>query len=257
MKKAVIILSAIALLGCNQATKKQMTTANIDSLENTALEKHKELFDNDLCKIIEIDSLTFFSQRKKNIEVALDTITDIETVKKILKNAVKWGTCNEEIYEWMEDENGDIIIGITAKNGKYFDFSANIDGMAFIAYFPQEDILLTEGGHTSDWSVNMTTGEETEDVGNPYYFVYSPSKKYRLNGSFGGQECSSYFIQQYIGGKYIRIIQLFDYENNTVPSICTSHNEYWLDDNNLFVSDGYWYDEGIFVYNKFYQIILK
>jgi len=111
----------------------------------------------------------------------------------------------------------------------------------FIAYYPQEDILLLEGEHTTDVSFNLTTGEETENVGNPEYIIFSPSKQYRLNGHFNGQECSSWFIQKKIDGCYQKIIQIdsqreyekSEFEKRARIWFCDIVDVFWQDDTTL------------------------
>ena len=75
--------------------------------------------------------------------------------------------------------------------GNDYEFSEGNSG-----YYPEYGILLLEGGHSSDMCFSIKTGESDLTIGNPEYIISSPKNTYRLNGSFGGQECISYFFQK-------------------------------------------------------------
>jgi hypothetical protein len=60
MKKALIILSAIALLGCNHAANKLAQTTDTVMLQNEQIVMEKDLF-----TLKKIDSLTYFSSQKR------------------------------------------------------------------------------------------------------------------------------------------------------------------------------------------------
>ena len=216
VKKTEVILIILALIagGCGQTTKNQTETAIEDTLtivEDTELVEVQNTNNNSLFDIKKIDSKTYFALKEKATipTTSLEVITDFEQAKKMLKGRVIWGKYDEE-WKFVEDENGEedeeLVYKIVFRNGKIYPIEYR--EAFFIAYYPQEDILLLEGGHASDISFNLTTGEETEDVGNPEYIIFSPSKQYRLNGHFGGQECSDYFIQKKINGHYQKFFQM-------------------------------------------------
>jgi len=114
--------------------------------------------------------------------------------------------------------------------------------VAFVAYYPTEDIILYSGGHSSDFSLSLRTGETLETVGNPEYFIESPNKKRRLNGSFGGQECSSYFFQEKIN-KYYTYLREFSWGNHRFNTFCYFKKFYWLNDEVFIFSHIDSYDE--------------
>ena len=232
-------------------------------LFSVATGKAQHINDNQLFDIQKIDSVTFFTLKEKaNIQkVELEEITDFEQAKKMLEGRVIWGKFDEETGEFFEDEQalankfGNGVYKIMFRNGKtYLVDYPNVS--FFIAYFPQEDVLLLEGGHTSDVSFNLTTGEEREDVGVPWYYVYSPSKKYRLNGYDDGQECAYYFIQEKIDGQYQRIISLYYAFQNIVDfRFCWILDAFWENDTTLNIITTEYPDER---YEKlYYRIILK
>jgi len=147
----------------------------------------------------EINKTVFNASYKEPTKSNRIKQTSFETVKKALSGRVKWA--NSSILA-----DGTALDMITLPNGQTLDIDQNSIDFSFIAYFPSEEILLFEGGHTSDFSISIKTGESLKTVGNPEYFIDSPTKKYRLNGWFPGQECSSYFFQKKTSGNYTYLV---------------------------------------------------
>jgi hypothetical protein len=204
----------------------------------------------------------FASKEKVNIQTGeLEKITDFEQVKQILDTVVYWGFV-DDIGDVQFSSNGDVLCFIQFRNGK--KFTSNIgDAYYFIAYYPTEDILLLEGGHTSDVSFNLVTGEETRDVGNPEYIIFSPLRQYRLNGYFGGQECSAYFIQENIDGNFEKIIQLdsweekSEFEKKTGIWLCRIIDAFWENRTVLNFITVVPSESGREEIKLYYQLILK
>lgn len=165
-----------------------------------------------------IDSIQFLSAEKnKKKQKAIKKITDFETAKRLLKGVVEF--------------NQDEIKKINFRNGK----TKHYEYIYFIGYFPEEDILLCEGGHVSDVSFDLSNGLETADVGNPGLVTSSPTNKFRLNEIDSGQECYEHFLQQNKNGKFTKIIQLGDvFEDKTNKWLCTSERNFWTDDHTLY-----------------------
>jgi hypothetical protein len=269
MRKIAVILSVIAFIagGCGQGnTKKQTETITEDTLttvNNTDLHDVQNMNDNQLFDIQKIDSVKYFALKgKTNItKTNWERITDLKQAKKRLKGRVIWGNDNEG--KFLEDEQGDWVYKIVFRNGK--TYSEDYPEVGFIAYYPQEDILLLEGGHTTDVSFNLTTGEETEDVGNPEYIIFSPSKLYRFNGHFGGQECSNYFIQQKIDGHYRKIFQLnstyeqekSEFEKRAGIWLCRIIDAFWQSDTVLNFITVVPDETGLQEIKLYYQLVLK
>ena len=269
MRKIAIILIALALIAvsCGQSnTKKQtetitedtLTTVNqIELLEVQTVSEHPQL------DVQKIDAKKYFAAKEKtNItKTNWEKITDLKQAKKILKGHVIWGNDNEG--KFLEDEQGDWVYKIVFRNGKIYSYE--YPEAFFIAYYPQEDILLLEGGHTTDISFNLTTGEETEDVGNPEYIIFSPSKLYRFNGHFGGQECSNYFIQQKIDGHYQKIFQLnstyeqekSEFEKRADIWLCRIIDAFWESDTVLNFITVVPDETGLQEIKLYYQLVLK
>ena len=119
--------------------------------------------------------------------------------------------------------------------------------------------MFLEGEHTSDVIFNLTTGAETDDVGNPSNIIYSPSKQHRLNMYHNGQ-ISIYFIQEKSGTEYQTTIQLtwgslFEKYIGFIPEYL--FGEFWQNDTILnFIAPRYFYSENK-TENFYYQLILK
>lgn len=157
-------------------------------------------------------------------------ITNLDSIKTVLKGRVEWVT--------TFDENNTPIINtiksIVPNNGQKLFINQKSNDFGFYeetsAYYPNEDILVLEGGHASDVSFCINTGE-TATAGNPEYIIASPKNTYRLNGSFGGQECVSYFIQKKVSGKFIYLTEL-----SSEYDLCTFKEFYWINETTFIYS---------------------
>lgn len=170
----------------------------------------------------EIDSTTFYQFYHESDEYDLIKITSLQEVKNMLSDRVKWA--GNSLFE------GEVVVDkIFLPNGQTLDIDEESSDFSFIAYYPSEEILLFEGGHASDFSISIQTGETLETTGNPEYILPSPRAKFRLNGWFPGQECSSYFFQEKIGDGYTYITELDS-------DVCYFNKFCWLTDEEFIFS---------------------
>ncbi len=177
-------------------------------------------------EIEEISKDQFYSaKQRESMDKALEKITDFETVQKRLSGIVEF-------------EAGEGYLGIKKINFRSGTLAANIDQLsecAFVAYFPVEDILLLEGGHTTDVSLDLTTGQGTYVVGNPDLATTSPGGKYRLSKVFEGQECFYHFLQEKKQGRFQKVFELNEiFEKKKKRWLCVIEKEFWTDDNTLY-----------------------
>lgn len=166
-----------------------------------------------------VDSLEFFKSYKLS-ENKIIKIESQQEVEKLLGTKVTWK--NVEFYGRQIDK-------IQLKNKQLLTINQDSFDCSFTAFYPTENIMLFEGGHSIDFSINIDTGELTETTGNPDYIIDSPNKTYRLNGWFGGQECSSYFIQKRKNDAYNYLVGFDDV-------ICEIIKFYWLSDTEFLFS---------------------
>ena len=162
---------------------------------------HKPVFENDSIAIYRIDSVSFFEQRDRyRIEKdSLPYISDLAEATKQLEGVVEFGAWNTVTNRVEPATDGGIPIRVHAKNGKLIELKERgyYGEVYFMRYYPSEHIVLFEAEHSSDFSIDLNTGEMGADtVGNPDYICYSPKKLFRFNGYFPGQECSAYFLEQ-------------------------------------------------------------
>jgi len=230
--------------------KKTLITLSIMLI---AVSSYGQSMKNRKFDIQKIDSTTYFTAKENaNIpeETNLEKITDFEQAKKMLKGRVTWGKYDEKIGKYVENEQGEAVYKILFRNGKTYLYDDSY-GIFFIAYYPQEDILLLEGGHCSDVIFNLTTGAKTDDVGNPENIRYSPSKKYRFNSYYSGQ-AGVYFIQKKTKTQYKTIIHLSEELRKTTDFI-----EYFIE----YFSDAFWQSDTVLFFivedSLYYQLILK
>jgi len=167
---------------------------------------------------------TIYTQLLSKVSKKEDSpkIGNLDSIKTILKNRVKWGHNNEY-------ERNDFMESIITKNGQKLLLNDKSNDYGFSegesGYYPEYDILVLEGGHSSDMCFSIKTGETHFTIGNPEYMIPSPKGAYRLNGSFGGQECISYFFQKNENGNFIYLTAFGgDYD------ICTFNEFYWINE---------------------------
>ena len=220
-------------------TKNEIVKPN-DSVKSVSVEKTEKQIQYTIT-VEKIDSLQYHSEKKKTApkKKNLLKITDINEAKKLLKGIVEF---DEKIPEYPLVTKINFRNGRNTKEKLYYEF----EECSFKAYFPDEDILLCEGGHTTDVSFNLKNGKETEETGNPDVFVFSPKENFRLNGHFGGQECSSYFIQKKINNEYVKIIQLDEeFEKLTKLWLCSIGESFWADEKTLYLTETDFFGNGI------------
>lgn len=251
MTKKIIALFLISLFfSCNKKTEKSeeiVVEPKVDTVKNvTEIQDSDESLTYSI-SVEKIDSVAFF-KAKKNAprKKAVEKITDFKIAKKLLGGIVEFEPVDES-------ENYQAVKKIYFRNGKKLENRNDFDGETFVAYFPSEDILLCEGGHTSDMSFNLKNGKRTEETGNPDVISASPKNNFRLNGYFGGQECFSYFLQKKVNGEFQKIIQLDEeFEKITKHWLCTVAENFWADEQTLYLAEKNLGDET----SEYFKVIL-
>lgn len=173
-------------------------------------------------RIDTLDTQTFNSLKQKayTTKEKVKVIKDIDSVKRLLKGRVK--------FHSEDDEHTIKHIVINGKKRLIDEMGNDTWFTEYSGYFPDHDILLLEGGHASDMSYNLKTGETTETTGNPLYIYNSPDKSIRLNGSESGQECINFFFQKKDQTDYKYIAEFQD--------VCLLKQFYWLTNNTFIYS---------------------
>jgi len=182
----------------------------------------------------EIDSLGFYSFYREPQPSNIIKITSKEELRKLLGSRIKWQNTEDDGWE---------VKGIVLENGQVRKVNDEFIDYFFMAYFPTEEILLFEGGHGSDFSISIKTGETFETIGNPEYIIESPNKKLRLNGWFPGQECSSYFFQKKTESNYTYLIDFGFGTEGPSEDVCNFKKFCWLNDQEFMYSYGGNYGE--------------
>ena len=175
------------------------------SEETEQFERTGYVFDGYLEKlnkdVFQVDELSEIHFKKLKDKAYKDTlklikITNLDSIKVLLKDRITWVTSGFEDNMERDDALESII---TANGQKLLINQISNDfgfGEDWSGYYPEEEILVLEGGHSSDMCFSIRTGETTETIGNPDYIISSPNNTFRLNGSFDGQECISYFFSE-------------------------------------------------------------
>lgn len=268
MKIYIFIVLALltSLTGCiNHSKNQELAQSEIPPtlVDTTGTVK----FNSDSLQISEIDSLAFTHLKTSTTYQpdTLYTISDFEKVKKMLEGRVVFAGYNEHsVLDSTID--GPFVSSIQFKNGKlhYYETYDSIEqvkrvtDVAFVTYCPSEDILLCEGGHTSDYSFNLTTGEQGGEVGNPNCIRYNQSQTIRLNGYSPGQECEEYFIQKKNNSGFKTIFNLRDFfaflEKENLY-FCFISDVFWRGDNKMYFKHIY-YPSAVPI-SKFYAITIN
>lgn len=244
MKNLTLLLLAtvFALQSCEKKTSKQ----NKEQVSNN---ETWEINEKDYSLTIELlDSVQYYAE-KANANYKpepLKKITDFTSAQKMLKGVVEF---------WDGDEEGEShgLRRILFRNGNTFNNKYNEE--FFVAYYPTEDILLLEGGHSLDVSFTLKNGKETEETGNPDHIVTSPNKKFRLNGFFDGQECIYYSIQKNINGTFQNVIPLNNvFIRNERINLCQLKEAFWSNDNTLFLTEMLYDNGDVAVTSKYYKV---
>ena len=228
-KISVIVFLSIVVLSCDQkgttnrgvpSKARQVSVANEGPAPLKSRPQTIEL------AIEKISSAKFLSAKQRaKVNIPLEKITDLKIVQEKLAGIVEF-----------EDQGNYLgIKKINFRNGYSVQNEVDLSECAFVSYFPSEDVLLLECGHTMDVSFDLSTGQTTYEVGNLNFVTISPSGKYRLNKIFEGQECYSHFIQVSNNGKFKKIAELNDFfEKKTGKWLCVIEQEFWSDDSTLY-----------------------
>lgn len=242
MKTYLIFGILILLTACRSTSPKNSETIHLD--DTIRVENAEVFFENDTLTIFKIDSIEFFKHKSLN-PLEQDTLTyiaDFGKAKKQLAGRVGFGEYDMDLdivdtnkvgqqVAYVRLANGDTL---TAKDNQEFGF------IGYVKYYPEEDILLLEGGHTSDYVIDLKTGSSNIDtIGNPMYIFPSKDKKFRLNGWFPGQECSEYFIQQRNGSRYTYLAKIPLSISNEGFDFCTLIDMYWTASNELYFRNNF------------------
>ncbi|WP_104380999.1 hypothetical protein [Sphingobacterium sp. HMA12] len=200
------------------------------------------IFQDKMIRIYKIDSIGFFKEQQQ-ADYKRDTIasiSDIKVAKKLLQGRVKFGGyAPGKAMEVDTLVEGNLIAQVRFNNGRLLEAGKTegaidlLENM-FVKYFPSEEILLLEGGHTTDQALDLRQGKwDIEEIGNLDYVYFSKHRKYRLNGMFNGQECSSYFLQKRENGSYLPYAQIpLDWNDNF--ELCTLKEIFWKGDQQVY-----------------------
>ena len=226
---SVIVSLSTFVLSCDQKVKKN-GDAPSKAREVTAIVERPAPLKSSTrpteVAIKKISSEEFFSAKQHaKVNKPIEKITDFKIVQEKLTG----------IVEFEDHDNYLDIKKINFRNNPSLKSEVDLSECSFVAYFPSEDVLLLECGHTMDVSFDLTTGQTTYEIGNLKQVTTSPNGKYRLNKVYEGQECFHHFIQEKKSGKFKKIAELNDiFEKKTGKWLCVIEKEFWKDDQTLF-----------------------
>ncbi|MFA4870764.1 MAG: hypothetical protein WC623_21385 [Pedobacter sp.] len=245
-KIPAIVLISIFIISCEQKVKPNTDhpskeTITVKTVEETTVLTSKPA----QIQIEKINAEAFQSaiqQEKTNKKT--EKITDFKLVVKQLAGVVDF----KELDGYL------LVNKINFRNGTSSGNKDQLEECTFVAYFPSEDILLLEGGHTTDVSFDLKTGQKTYDAGNPDLVITSPSGKYRLNRVFEGQECFYHFIQEKKNGWFQKVFELDKtFKKNFNKWLCIIEKGFWTDDNTFYFREVIQFKETGNVY-EYYKV---
>lgn len=236
----LLLISTLFITACRQAAH-QASATKATAKEEAPEARDSVLFSNDTLRIAKIDSLTYFHEKasSKTLVDAPPYIEDLQRAKELLAGRLVFGEPDYREGKGLVDstKQGAAIYSVLFGDGKLLTYHENpaFSEVGFYRYYPTEDVVLFEGGHSSDYAIDLRTGMMGADLaGNPAYISYSPSKAYRLNGWFPGQECSDYFIQRKTEQGYLKYINLPIHLTEQGFDLCTINDVFWTSDSTLY-----------------------
>ncbi|MGJ1204406.1 hypothetical protein [Sphingobacterium lactis] len=238
MLKIAVLGLALLVLGCQQREKVQERLP-VPVKDSVATGFDSLVFENDTMKIFKIDSPQYLL-RANLIKAKDDTlryISDFQTVKKLLRERVTFGTYDYDADSMIFDEKGEQIALVRFNAGDTMSYHRQpaFTEIGFISYYPTEEVLVMEGGHTSDYTINLKTGTVGPELaGNPLYIVRSPKGTFQLTGWFPGQECSSYLLQKNNGDSYVFYSTFPDSVTDYGFDFCHMIGVYWVSEHEFY-----------------------
>ncbi len=242
----VLYCVGIVLLICSACEQSRVKNAALPMTEQLIGSENASVdslvFQDKMIRIYKIDSISFFKERQQ-ADYRRDTIasiSDVKVARKLLQGRVIFGDYipgkDMEIDTLLE---GNLIAQVRLNDGRLLtagktEGAIDLLENVFVKYFPSEEILLLEGGHTTDQAIDLRQGKwDVEEIGNLDYVYFSKHKKYRLNGMFNGQECSSYFLQKKENEVYLTYAQIpLDWTDNF--ELCTLKEIFWKEDRQVY-----------------------
>lgn len=235
---------ALGVIACQSSPSHQRSVSAV--VERAAVDSL--IYDNDTLAFYKIDSVSFFEQ-KAAYPASNDTIayvSDFEQARELLKGRITFGGWNDaekRVDSLLDDQQ---VAAIRFNSGDSIPMNKVMSfwDTWFVSYFPSEDLVLFEGGHSSDFSVDLRRGLVGADTaGNPSYIRFSPTKKYRLNGWFPGQECSDYFIEKLVNGNYQYHSPIPTHIGSDDFLLCNITDIFWVSDTEMYFRNTFFMDD--------------
>ena len=159
-------------------------------------------------------------------------IADISQAQKMLGRRLKLVKVTEGDFSYNATE-------ITFKDGKKQRLDWENE---FRAYFPELNVLLFQGGHTSDRPFDLSDSAN-ERNGNPYYHAVSPDKQLRINGIDPGQEGIIYWLEKWNKSK--KKYEFIGYFSDDNSIFYYSKDWFWTSNSKAFFKHG-WDDYALY-----------
>ena len=211
-----------------------LTTNLIFAQEMDKSEETIKLNDNFSFQLKQITIEEYTERKKQSVNLQhkpYKAVTDILKAQKMLGKRLKVIDRKEDGADFGYRE---YEITFKDKTKEHLD-----SDYGFIAYFPQLEILLFEGGHSTDHSFDLNNNNsDTTYIGNPYYHSISPDKQFRLNGFYDGQDCVVYFLEKWnkLKKQYEFIGYFPRYSNNSFV-FCYVGSLFWTDKNKVMFTN--------------------
>ena len=231
-----------------------------DGQDETFEIKEAKLNDNCTIRLKQITKEKYIAQKEQSEHLQhkpYDAITDVHKAQKMLRKRFKVIGRKEEgaDFDYSKYE-----ITFRDKTKEHLDIE-----YGFIAYFPQLEILLFEGGHTTEHmfdlnnSNSLITFEENFPeyirIGNPYRHSISPDKQFRINGFHDGQDCVLYFLEKWNKlKKRYEFIGYFPHYSNSSFSFCYVGNWFWTGKNKVIFTNLGGGENEYNEYTEFYEL---
>ncbi|WP_157760964.1 hypothetical protein [Chitinophaga caeni] len=110
------------------------------------------------------------------------------------------------------------------------EFSKRGLPLYFYAYFPKSNVLSLVDSLSTDYTIDLSSGNTTDLIGNPEYTRNNPDGSWRIIGAYDGEGCVWYTLQFRDGKKYLPFTAL------NFLNLCSMTDYFWISRDVLYYS---------------------
>lgn len=228
-RRKIQLLSLFVLAVFNTAYASSELHIQVTSITSAEFERHYSQ------RYIEPESTVITTQELTSTEDGSPKkhqTKSLTEIKEMLQGRVVFNTPSDSDL----DSNDLGIMQIRPADSSKGNIDLSQDPPWFVAYFPEYETIVYEGGHMYEGAYDLRTGDDENIVGSPYHFRHSPSGQWRISGRYNGQECNDYFLAKR-SGEFLGISTYQPIHRFETEQFCSFNRAYWLDDASFYVEE--------------------